>query len=115
MGNKPSSKDKSSREIFIHEEVTLTQKTKTRFVLIIAMCCSTVINKVEPENSQPQNPESNDLKASESLEYIAPPKKPLNSKPRVRRYGYRSEKKTGFLVCVELIIFSINYYVGLVK
>ena len=51
MGNKNSIKDSSdsSPRLVINDRVTLREKTRTRFVLVIAMCCSTVINTVEPE------------------------------------------------------------------
>ena len=98
MGNKSSSRHGQPREIFLNEEVTLTQKTRTRFVLIIAMCCSTVINKVEPEDLPSQLTETNVISNNDSLEYVPPPKKPLNSKPRVRRYGYRFTARVDPLV-----------------
>ena len=41
-----------NKEISVREEIIKRKnKTKTGFVLIIAMCCSTVINTIEPEEN----------------------------------------------------------------
>ena len=43
----------SAKNISVREEIIKRRnKTKTGFVLIIAMCCSTVINTREPEEGQ---------------------------------------------------------------
>ena len=114
MGNNNSIQDSSSsREaeltpprIVINERVTLREKTRTRFVLVIAMCCSTVINTVEPEpgaeeagateDSERQRPVSSGLAVTQVI--VPPPKKPLNSRPRIRRYGYRFTAKVDPLI-----------------
>ena len=90
---KESEEEENPRKIVIHDEIALKQKSRTRCVLIIAMCCSTVINTVEPEHQHnDQDIHITNISANtnhvSSSEVVAPPKKPLNSKPRVRRYGY---------------------------
>lgn len=113
MGNNNSiedSKDHDDEEsparIVINDRVTLKEKTRTRFVLVIAMCCSTVINTVEPEpgTEEIRNMEEDDWQrpALSSLaithQVVPPPKKPLTSRPRIRRYGYKFTAKVDPLI-----------------
>ena len=100
MGNRNSvgvqreyEEGENQRKIVIHDEIEVKPKSRTNCVLIIAMCCSTVINTVEPEHQHnDQDIHITNISANtnhvNSSEVVAPPKKPLNSKPRVRRYGY---------------------------
>ena len=111
MGNKNSIKESQDSEdspprIVINDRVTLREKTRTRFVLVIAMCCSTVINTVEPEpgaeetrsiaEDERQRPAPSSLSAAQPI--IPPPRKPLTSRPRIRRYGYRFTAKVDPLI-----------------
>ena len=96
----------SNKKISVKEEIIKRKnKTKTGFVLIIAMCCSTVINTVEPEDKQDQ--QNNEEASSESnitkpAQIFAPkPKKPLNSRPRVRSYGYRFTRVAPLILSVD--------------
>ena len=96
----------SNKKISVKEEIIKRKnKTKTGFVLIIAMCCSTVINTVEPEDKQDQ--QNNEEASSESnitkpAQNFAPkPKKPLNSRPRVRSYGYRFTRVAPLILSVD--------------
>ena len=96
----------SNKKVSVKEEIVKRKnKTKTGFVLIIAMCCSTVINTVEPEDKQDQK--TNEEASSESnipkpAQNFAPkPKKPLNSRPRVRSYGYRFTRVAPLILSVE--------------
>ena len=113
MGNNKSIRDsndhdaeESPAQIVINDRVTLREKTRTRFVLVIAMCCSTVINTVEPEpgTEEVRNKEEDDWQrpALSSLaitqQVIPPPKKPLTSRPRIRRYGYKFTAKVDPLI-----------------
>ena len=73
---------------------------------MIAMCCSTVINTVEPEpgTEEVRNKEEDDWQrpALSSLavtqQVVPPPKKPLTSRPRIRRYGYKFTAKVDPLI-----------------
>ena len=58
MGNKsstpppaPSAEDGEAPQFVIHERVRVrsARRPRTRCVLVVALCCSTVINTVEPE------------------------------------------------------------------
>ena len=113
MGNNKSIRDsndhdaeESPAQIVINDRVTLREKTRTRFVLVIAMCCSTVINTVEPEpgTEEVRNKEEDDWQrpALSSLavtqQVVPPPKKPLTSRPRIRRYGYKFTAKVDPLI-----------------
>ena len=58
MGNKssapppaPSAEDGEAPQFVIHEHVRVrsARRPRTRCVLVVALCCSTVINTVEPE------------------------------------------------------------------
>ena len=113
MGNNKSIRDSSDHDaeespaqIVINDRVTLREKTRTRFVLVIAMCCSTVINTVEPEpgTEEVRNKEEDDWQrpALSSLavtqQVVPPPKKPLTSRPRIRRYGYKFTAKVDPLI-----------------
>ena len=89
----------SNRKISVKEEII-----KRKFVLIIAMCCSTVINTVESEDKQDrQNEEaSSESNIPKPAQNFAPkPKKPLNSRPRVRSYGYRFTRVAPLILSVE--------------
>ena len=109
MGARHSSIQPSDALIVSHKKVSVKEeiikrknKTKTGFVVIIAMCCSTVINTVEPEDKQNR---SNDETSSESnipkpVQNFAP-KKPLNSRPRVRSYGYRFTRVAPLILSVD--------------
>ena len=93
----------SNKKISVREEITKRKnKTKTGFVLIIAMCCSTVINTVEPEDKQDgQNDEdSSESSIPKSAQNLAP-RKPLNSRPRVRSYGYRFTRVAPLILSVD--------------
>ena len=93
----------SNKKISVKEEIIKRKnKTKTGFVLIIAMCCSTVINTVEPEDKQKgQNEEANsESNVPKSVQNFAP-KKPLNSRPRVRSYGYRFTRVSPLILSVD--------------
>ena len=99
MGNRASARESDTREIVINDAVTISRRTRTRFVVIIAMCCSTVINKVEPEHRENNNEaDYSNNEDKNNTETVTPPKKPLNSRPRVRRYGYRFTAKVDPLV-----------------
>ena len=95
----------SSKKISVKEEIIKRKnKTKTGVVLIIAMCCSTVINTVESEDKQDrQNEEaSSESNIPKPAQNFAPkPKKPLNSRPRVRSYGYRFTRVAPLILSVE--------------
>ena len=114
MGNKnsiedskdPDPEEESPSRIVINDRVTLREKTRTRFVLVIAMCCSTVINTVEPEpgseeirnieEDERQRPALSSLAITQQI--VPPPKKPLTSRPRIRRYGYKFTAKVDPLI-----------------
>lgn len=104
VGVKKGTEDEEhQRKIVIHDEIAVKPKSSTKCVLIIAMCCSTVINKVEPEyQHNDQDINITNISANTphviSNEVVAPPKKPLNSKPRIRRYGYRFTAKIDPLI-----------------
>ena len=93
----------SNKKVSVKEEIIKRKnKTKTGFVLIVAMCCSTVINTVEPEDNQKgQNEEANsESNIPKSVQSLAP-KKPLNSRPRVRSYGYRFTRVAPIILSVD--------------
>ena len=93
----------SNKKVSVKEEIIKRKnKTKTGFVLIIAMCCSTVINTVEPEDNQKgQNEEANsESNIPKSVQSLAP-KKPLNSRARVRSYGYRFTRVAPIILSVD--------------
>ena len=97
----------SNKKVSVKEEIIKRKnKTKTGFVLIVAMCCSTVINTVEPEDDK-QDQQENEEVSSESnipkpVQNFAPkPKKPLNSRPRVRSYGYRFTRVAPIILSVD--------------
>ena len=141
MGNKssapppaPPADDGEAPQFVIHERVRVrsARRPRTRCVLVVALCCSTVINTVEPEPDTSQAGHSvrilplvlglNQIKstiifsnvllititcpgqvspdtgaavphhgAAPSVTVnqlvVQPPRKPLNSRPRVRRCG----------------------------
>ena len=126
MGNKNSIKDSSrihddedsSSRLVINDRVTLREKTRTRFVLVIAMCCSTVINTVEPEpgtedtrsieeDGERQRPALNSLAVTQPPK---PPKKPLTSRPRIRRYGYRFTARVDPLILSAADLEEISQF-----
>ena len=95
----------SNKKISVKEEIIKRKnKTKTGVVLIIAMCCSTVINTAESEDKQDrQNEEaSSESNIPKPAQNFAPkPKKPLNSRPRVRSYGYRFTRVSPLILSVD--------------
>ena len=122
MGNKNSIKDSSdtSSRLVINDRVTLREKTRTRFVLVIAMCCSTVINTVEPEpgtedtgsleeDGERQRPALSSLALTQQKP-PKPPKKPLTSRPRIRRYGYRFTARVDPLVLSAADLEEISQF-----
>ena len=116
MGNRSSSVGPSEallvskKKISVREEIiNRKNKTKTGFVVIIAMCCTTVINTLEPDmahSGQHQEPhcEPYSQKQAQSL----PPRKPLNSRPRVRSYGYRVTRVAPLILAVDGLEDSTN-------
>ena len=126
MGNNKSIRDsndhdaeESPAQIVINDRVTLREKTRTRFVLVIAMCCSTVINTVEPEpgTEEVRNKEEDDWQrpALSSLAVTQqkppkPPKKPLTSRPRIRRYGYRFTARVDPLILSPADLEEISQF-----
>ena len=111
MGNRQSSIHPtkalivSNKKISVKDEIIKRKnKTKTGVVLIIAMCCSTVINTVESEDKPDQQNEeaSSESNIPKPPQNFAPkPKKPLNSRPRVRSYGYRFTRVAPLILSVE--------------
>ena len=91
-----------NKQISVKEEIIKRKnKTKTGFVLIIAMCCSTVINNMEPEEKSRTNEEiDSEPKIQRTSQNLAP-KKPLNSRPRVRSYGYRFTRVSPLILSVD--------------
>ena len=123
MGNKNSIRDSSdsSPRLVINDRVTLREKTRTRFVLVIAMCCSTVINTVEPEpgmeeagsikeDGERQRPALSSLALTHQKKPPKPPKKPLTSRPRIRRYGYRFTARVDPLVLSAADLEEISQF-----
>ena len=108
MGNKNGGHsvdedDDDTKNIYINEKVRVKQRPRKRFVFIIAMCCSTVVNAVEPEETDLETEKKDKPAPTSHLiinNIVAPPKKPLNSKPRVRRYGY------GFTTKIQPLVLS---------
>ena len=93
----------SNKKVSVKEEIIKRKnKTKTGFVLIIAMCCSTVINTVEPEDKQnrPNEEACSESNIPKPVQNFAP-KKPLNSRPRVRSYGYRFTRVAPLILSVD--------------
>ena len=95
----------SHKKISVKDEIIKRKnKTKTGVVLIIAMCCSTVINTVESEDKPDQQNEeaSSESNITKPPQNFAPkPKKPLNSRPRVRSYGYRFTRVSPLILSVD--------------
>ena len=130
MGNKNSIKDSSdsrihdakdsSPRLVINDRVTLREKTRTRFVLVIAMCCSTVINTVEPESGteDTRSIEEDGERLRPAMSSLAvtqqkppkPPKKPLTSRPRIRRYGYRFTARVDPLILSAADLEEISQF-----
>ena len=117
MGNKnsvhavPGEEPGFTSRVFFNEKVKIRQRTRKRIVFIIALCCSTVVNTVEPENQEPyQRSNSQDYTTPNVTinHIVVPPKKPLNSKPRVRRYGYGFSTKVTPLVLSADDIEELN-------
>ena len=91
----------SRKNISVREEIIRRKnKTKTGFVLIIAMCCSTVINTIEPEDCESGQNEERSSEPSVPTQTLAP-RKPLNSRPRVRSYGYRVTRVAPLILSVD--------------
>ena len=92
----------SNKKISVKEEIIKRKnKTKTGFVLIIAMCCSTVINTVEPEDKHNEEASSESTITKPAQNFAPKPKKPLNSRPRVRSYGYRFTRVAPIILSVD--------------
>ena len=92
----------SHKKISVKEEIIKRKnKTKTGFVLIIAMCCSTVINTVEPEDKHNEEASSESTITKPAQNFAPKPKKPLNSRPRVRSYGYRFTRVSPLILSVD--------------
>ena len=105
MGNKMCNKNSVSPETGTNvnniNNVKLSDKTKTKVLMITTLCCSTVVSASEPVTiKKPQTK----TKVKQLKVPKAPnvnPNRPMNSKARVRRYGYQFAKVSPLIISVE--------------
>ena len=82
--------------------INLSEKTKTRVLMITTLCCSTVVNTSEPvvvKKVQTKKTKVKQLKAPKVANVN--PNRPMNSKARVRRYGYQFAKVSPIVLSDE--------------
>ena len=104
MGNKLCNKNSVSPET--KNIVKLSEKTKTKVIMITALCCSTVVTAPEPEAIRNISAQTKvkQIKGKKTKVQKVPnvnPNRPMNSKARVRRYGYKFAKVSPIILSVE--------------
>ena len=106
MGNKMCYKNSVSPEggnnTTNGNNINLSEKTKTRVLMITTLCCSTIVNTSEPvvvKKVPTKKTKVKQLKAPKVANVN--PNRPMNSKARVRRYGYQFAKVSPIVISDE--------------
>ena len=105
MGNKLCNKNSVSPEAGTNvnnmNNVKLSEKTKTKVLMITTLCCSTVVSSSEPVTIKKQQTKTKVKQLKVPKAPNVNPNRPMNSKARVRRYGYQFAKVSPLIISVE--------------
>ena len=108
MGNKLCNKNSVSPETgnisTKNNKIKLSEKTKTKVLMITTLCCSTVVNAEPITMKKP----TTKTKVKQIKAANVNPNRPMNSKARVRRYGYQFAKVSPITLSVEEVDVPIE-------